>query len=109
MAGRRGKNPTLAENATENVVAIFDHGRVFHLSRPINLRKAQREGLYEMDLPELEILEYGYTEQDALKSFSEHFGLMWDEVAQHPDRELTPGAQAVKRKMLSLVDRVEEQ
>ena len=109
MGERSGKNPTSAENVTENVLAIADHGRVFHLSRPINLRKAQRDGLYEMDLPELEIFEYGDTEQDALKSFAEHFGLMWDEVAQHADRELTPGAQEVKRRMLSLVDRVERQ
>jgi hypothetical protein len=107
---RRRRNPaTLAEDVAQNVVSIVHCGKVFELKRPIDLDLRPDGPGFVVSYDDLGIEEYGYTEQEALNAFAEHFCSAWEMIAQEDDRKLGRDAIPLKRKLLALVSAVSRQ
>jgi hypothetical protein len=98
---------TLAANRTDNIVQIRYGKELFHLRRPVDLDVRFKRGRSLVSYPSLEIVGYGADELEALESFADQFGSTWHSVALAADIELTRDARQIKKRMLSLVDRVE--
>ncbi len=60
-----------------------------------------------MNIPPLGILAYGSTQEDARDAFTTEFASAWGQIGQEDDSNLTRDARNLKKRLLSLVDRVE--
>lgn len=77
------------------------HDRVFELDKPLDLLLYLDDGVWVCEWSG--ILSAGCSAEEATLSFCEDFSMLWDEIAQRPDEELTRQAQDTKRCMLSVV------
>jgi hypothetical protein len=84
------------------------HGnRCFYLRNKIQIRVDFRDGLWIHEYEPLEILSYAASRAESLNAFRMDFAACWDLVAQEDDMNLTTDAQKLKRKLLSLIEKVE--
>lgn len=81
------------------------HNRLFEFHKPIELLLHQDEGGVWM-CECCDILSVGRTPTEAALSFCEDFSMLWDEIAQLPDSDLTRQAQDTKRCILAVVKSV---
>lgn len=49
----------------------------------------------------------GKSQESALRSFAEDFAVLWEEIAQAPDAELTADAIRLKYEILNIVESVD--
>lgn len=82
----------------------FDGVR-FCLNNPIEVELYQEDGLWYSEFEPLGILASGKTKEQAMLSFYQDFSVLWQEIAQCPDDDLTVDALKIKRNFLSLVKR----
>jgi hypothetical protein len=85
---------------------IKNSGRIFRLSEPIVVSVFCEDAIFYCEFKPLSILAFGQTKTEARHAFQEDFAMMWDEIAQSPDDQLTPGAKLVKNRLLALVNSV---
>ena len=103
---RRRSPATLAANVTENVAQILWQGRVFHLSKPIDLTIEREGAYYVIGYQPLGITGYGHSEREALESFADDFSFTWDTYGMARDGDLTQDARDLKQNLRRLVARV---
>jgi hypothetical protein len=82
------------------------NGTVFRFNAPVEFVLFVQDGAWNCENPDLSILAFGATVEEAVRSFSEDFLALWDVIAQSPDDSLTVEAQKVKRHMRVLVSSV---
>lgn len=88
--------------------------RVVHAERRFRLREAieikvdLRDDLWVNEYEPLGILAFGPSRAESLNAFRSDFAACWDCVAQESDENLTADARTLKRKLLDLVEGVEE-
>lgn len=86
----------------------FQDGRsTFHLRSPIQIEVAEEDGLWHCESASLGIIAAGSSQEDALRSFSEDFGVLWEEIAQAPDTDLTDDAIRLKYVLRNVVESVD--
>ncbi len=76
---------------------------VLQLVTPVAISVFQQDGNWFAQNTELSILSIGRSMREALQSFQDDFAILWDEIAQTPDDDLTTGATTVKRLLRSMV------
>jgi hypothetical protein len=83
---------------------VYD-GATFELRSPITLAlyEDRENSVWMCESKEFDIIAAGDTREQAVRSFSEDFSVLWDEIAQCPDDSLTVEAQDLKRHLLSTV------
>jgi endo-1,4-beta-mannosidase len=81
-------------------------GVTFQLNAPISVALYQEDGLWNCEYEACGILSIGNTPAEAVRSCSEDFSVLWDEIAQCSDESLTKEAQEVKQYFLSIVKSV---
>jgi len=100
-----GRPPTQVVYLREIVYA----GRRFRLKRRLWIKVASEDGVWYAENPTLGIIAYGDSVADALDSFQEDFSVLWEEIAQAEDHELTVEARRVKAFLREIVEAVEAQ
>jgi hypothetical protein len=96
----------LMQEALAVVLEVREGGRIFRLNEPIYLTRFAENGYIYLRNRSLSILSYGTSEQDAVVSFREDFGALWDCIAKADDATLTPDAIEVKQRLLAIVNTV---
>jgi hypothetical protein len=86
---------------------LQDGGNVFHLRTPIQVEVAVENGLWHLESTTLGIVAAGPSREDALRSFTEDFAVLWEEIAQAPDGELTDDAIRLKYALRNIVESVD--
>lgn len=84
------------------------HGRLFRLNHPVYLSRFAEDGYIYFAAPELSLLSYGRSEEEATKSVFEDFAVLWETIGESPDRDLTPEARQVKAELRAAVYSVTE-
>jgi hypothetical protein len=77
------------------------------LKKSLRVRVDIEGGVWVFEYAPLGILAYGRTQEEALAAFRTDFASAWDQVAKEVDAKLTRDARSLKKRLLSLVDRVE--
>jgi DNA-damage-inducible protein J len=89
-------------------VSIIERGRRrFVLKKSLRVRVGIEGGVWVLEYAPLGILAYGSTQEEALAAFRIDFSSSWDQVAKEADVKMTRDARALKKRLLSLVDRIE--
>ena len=88
------------------VFEVCANGRVFRLNAPISLVRYAENGYIYFESKLFGIVACGQSPQIAADSFQEDFAVLWDEIAQQPDKLLTPEARKVKAELLNVVNAV---
>ncbi len=89
-------------------VSIIERGRRrFVLKKSLRVRVGIEGGVWVLEYAPLGILAYGRMQEEALAAFRTDFASAWDQVAKEVDAKLTRDARSLKKRLLSLVDRVE--
>jgi addiction module RelB/DinJ family antitoxin len=89
-------------------VSIIERGRRrFVLKKSLRVRVGIEGGVWVLEYDPLGILAHGSTQEEALAAFRTDFSSSWDQVAKVADAKLTRDARALKKRLLSLVDRIE--
>jgi hypothetical protein len=86
---------------------LRDGGKIFHLRTPIHVEVAEEDGMWQCESTSLGIVAAGPSQEDALRSFTEDFAVLWEEIAQAPDAELTDDAIRLKYALSNIVDSVD--
>jgi hypothetical protein len=77
----------LTQTSSQIERELQDGGNVFHLRAPIQVEVAVENGLWQLESTTLGIVAAGPSQEDALRSFTEDFAVLWEEIAQAPDVE----------------------
>jgi hypothetical protein len=93
-------------NVPVSVVQVNGANHHFHLTSPIDLEARREAGRFVIEYQPLRISVYGSDEAEAYRAFAEMFELIWDQIAEAPDRELTGDARELKGHFRGLVGRV---
>lgn len=83
----------------------FD-GILFTFHQPVDITMYDEDGMWVCEAPQFSIYAYGKTVTAAAHSFYEDFTVVWDEIAQIPDNDLSQDAQQMKRALLAAVKSV---
>lgn len=83
---------------------LQDGGNIFHLRAPIQVQIAEEDGLWHCESASFGIFAAGLSKEAALRSFTEDFAVLWDQVAQAPDSELTDDAIHLKCALRNIVE-----
>jgi hypothetical protein len=83
-------------------------GREFSLREQLNLVIKRENRIVALDSPSLGILAFGKSRALALKSFAEDFAVLWQEIGQEPDGNLTAEARQLKSALVSLVKDIDD-
>jgi hypothetical protein len=86
---------------------LQDGANIFHLRTPIQVEVAEEDGLWHCESASLGIVAAGPSREDALRSFIEDFAVLWEEIAQAPDAELTGDAIRLKYALRDIVESVD--
>lgn len=86
---------------------LQDGGNIFHLRTPIRVEVAVEDGLWHCESTTLGIVAAGQSQEDAFRSFTEDFAVLWEEIAQAPDEELTDDAIRLKHALRNIVESVD--
>lgn len=108
LANRRVKSPaTLTANVPTGIVQIIGSRRKFFLCEPIDLDVHRESGRWVVEYAPLHLSVGERSEEDAFAAFAEMFEVVWEHIAEAPDRELTGDARELKAAFREIVDRVE--
>lgn len=99
---------TEAENVTQGVIRIFGEGRVFYLRKPITLNTYRDEGMFVVEYEPLNVRAAAESQPDALRAFADQFAGVWAWLVEDESAPLHPSAKAIQKRLLSLVQRVED-
>lgn len=83
----------------------FD-GSVCRLNSPLLVLLSVEEGFWRCEDEGEHIVSFGDSSESALHSFCEDFVVLWKEIANAPDSDLTSDAQQVKKFLVSVVQSV---
>lgn len=79
----------------------------FVLRKTLQVRVGLEGGVWVYEYEPLGILAHGSAQADALDAFRMEFASAWEQIAREDDARLTRDAKALKKRLLSIVDRVE--
>jgi hypothetical protein len=82
-------------------------GVIYRLSDPIQVEVSFENGLWVYEAKAFSILAFGSTEAEALCSFYEDFAVLWEEIGQSSDENLTADALSVKRALGETIEAIE--
>ena len=82
-------------------------GNIFHLRAPIQVDVVEEDGMWHCESASFGIFAAGPSQEDALRSFTQDFGVLWEEIEQAPDAELTDDAILLKRALRNIVESVD--
>ena len=99
---------TLTANVPTGIVQIIGGQRKFFLSEPINLDVRRESGRWVVEYAPLKLSVAERSEEDAFAAFAEMFEVVWEHIAEAPDRELTGNARELKAAFDEVIDRVED-
>ena len=107
---RMRKGLPFAVEIPESVfMSVIERGRRrFLLKKSLRVRVGVEGGVWVYEYSPLEILAYGSTQEEARDAFTTEFASAWEQVGKEDDSNLTRDAKSLKKRLLSLVDRVEE-
>ena len=107
---RMRKGLPFAVEIPESVfMSVIERGRRrFLLKKSLRVRLGVEGGVWVYEYSPLEILAYGSTQEEARDAFTTEFASAWEQVGKEDDSNLTRDAKSLKKRLLSLVDRVEE-
>mgnify|MGYP001499073424 FL=1 len=106
---RMRKGLPFAVEIPESVfMSVIERGRRrFLLKKSLRVRLGVEGGVWVYEYSPLEILAYGSTQEEARDAFTTEFASAWEQVGKEDDSNLTRDAKSLKKRLLSLVDRVE--
>jgi DNA-damage-inducible protein J len=106
---RMRKGLPFAVEIPESVfISVIERGkRRFILKKSLRVRVGVEGGLWVYENSPLGILAYGSTQEEARDAFTTEFASAWEQVGKEDDANLTRDARSLKKRLLSLVDRVE--
>ena len=79
----------------------------FILRKSLQVRVGLEGGVWVYEYEPLGILAHGSSQAEALDAFRMEFSSAWEQIAKDDDARLTRDARALKKRLLSVVDRVE--
>ena len=79
----------------------------FILRKSLRVRVGLEGGVWVYEYEPLGILAHGSSQAEAMDAFRMEFASAWDRIAKEDDAMLTRDARALKKRLLSVVDRVE--
>ena len=79
----------------------------FILRKSLQVRVGLEGGVWVYEYEPLGILAHGSSQAEALDAFRMEFSSAWERIAKEDDARLTRDARALKKRLLSVVDRVE--
>lgn len=79
----------------------------FILRKSLQVRIGLEGGVWVYEYGPLGILAHGSSQADAMDAFRTEFTSAWEQIAKEDDARLTRDARALKKRLLSVVDRVE--
>lgn len=89
-------------------MAVIEWGRRrFLLKKTMRVRVGFEGRVWVYEYEPLGILAHGSTEAEAMDAFRAEFASAWTHIAQEDDANLTRDARTLKKRLLSIVDRVE--
>ena len=90
-------------------MSVIERGkRRFLLKKSLRVRVGVEGSVWVYEYSPLGILAYGSTQEEARDAFTTEFASAWEQVGKEDDSNLTRDARSLKKRLLSLVDRVEE-
>lgn len=106
---RMRKGLPFAVEIPESVfISVIERGkRRFILKKSLRVRMGVEGSVWVYEYIPLGILAYGSTQEEARDAFATEFASAWEQVGTEDDSNLTRDATSLKRRLLSLVDRVE--
>jgi DNA-damage-inducible protein J len=106
---RMRKGLPFAVEIPESVfMSVIERGkRRFILKKSLRIRVGVEGGAWVYEYSPLRILAYGSTQEEARDAFTTEFASAWEQVGKEDDSNLTRDARSLKKRLLSLVDRVE--
>lgn len=106
---RMRKGLPFAVEIPESVfISVIERGkRRFILKKSLRVRMGVEGSVWVYEYTPLGILAYGSTQEEARDAFATEFASAWEQVGTEDDSNLTRDATSLKRRLLSLVDRVE--
>lgn len=106
---RMRKGLPFAVEIPESVfISVIERGkRRFILKKSLRVRVGVEGGVWVYEYSPLGILAYGSTQEESRDAFTTEFDSAWEQVGKEDDLNLTRDARSLKKRLLSLVDRVE--
>lgn len=106
---RMRKGLPFAVEIPESVfISVIERGkRRFILKKSLRVRVGVEGGVWVYEYSSLGILAYGSTQEEARDAFTTEFASAWEQVGKEDDANLTRDAKSLKKRLLSIVDRVE--
>lgn len=106
---RMRKGLPFAVEIPESVfMSVIERGRRrFILKKSLRVRVGVEGGTWVYEYSPLGILAYGSTQEEARDAFTTEFASAWGQVGKEDDANLTRDGKSLKKRLLSLVDRVE--
>ena len=106
---RMRKGLPFAVEIPESVfISVIERGkRRFILKKSLRVRVGVEGGVWVYEYSPLGILAYGSTQEEARDAFTTEFASAWEQVGKEDNSNLTRDAMSLKKRLLSLVDRVE--
>lgn len=106
---RMRKGLPFAVEIPESVfMSVIERGkRRFILKKSLRVRVGVEGGVWVYEYSPLGILAYGSIQEEARDAFTTEFASAWEQVGKEDDSNLTRDARSLKKRLLSLVDRVE--
>lgn len=83
---------------------LDDHGSRFKLREPLVVNVEYADGLWVYSHPALNLWGSAPRREDALGDLAANFHYLWDEFAQEDDDALDAKAQAIKQRLLAIVE-----
>ena len=89
-------------------ISVIERGkRRIILKKSLRVRVGVEGGVWVYEYSPLGILAHGSTQEDARDAFTTEFASAWEQVGTEDDSNLTKDAANLKKRIVSLVDRVE--
>jgi hypothetical protein len=99
--------PFAVEIPESVVMSVIERGRRrFILKKSLRVRVGVEGGVWVYEYSPLGILAHGSTQEEARDAFQVEFASAWNQVGKEDDSNLTRDAKSLKKRLLSLVDRV---
>ena len=100
--------PFAVEIPTSASMGVIEWRRQrFILRKSLRVRVGLEGGVWVYEYEPLGILAHGSSQAEALDAFRMEFSSAWEQIAKEDDARLTRDARALKKRLLSVVDRVE--
>jgi len=97
----------LFAKTTLELEEVRSPGVIYRLRHPIQVEVSFENGLWVNEAKGFSILAFGPTRAEALCSFCEDFAVLWEEIGQSSDENLTADALSVKRTLRETIEAIE--